>query len=220
MSTKPSVVGVEEVGVSSGTAQVYSDIAAATRVNWSEDQTNMMNYQADKLSDTQRNSSSVDGVFRASNSQTLDPLVSTNESVANSVDLEGSRVVLDSIGDTLVHETPSDGSLSSVLGTAPVSVEGHVSDVESDSDPATENSQSDIEARVETEDSPNASTSSDHEGREVTPSPPSSTAAPAPKPRGDRSDRRHESRADPEAEKRLTGSSKTTGRVSSTSSIE
>lgn len=193
-ATKPPVV-VEETSVSSGMAQMCSDIAAATRVIWTEDQSTLMNAHNVMISDAQRSGTAVEDVSIASN----------NDCVDIDMELEGTRVATDSEGNTLVRETPVDSSLSSLLGTAPPEFDDdHQSVEESDGDPESGNSLSDCDARLETEGNPNATTSSDPEDRE--PSSPKATMTS--KPKCDRGDRSYVTKPDSDAEKRLTRSSK------------
>lgn len=88
---------------------------------WSDDQNNLMSTHMANLSCTQQNPSSVDGVIITNQPNTLDPIASTNDSVDNSIDPDGSRVVLDSDGNTVVHDTPSVGTMSTLLGSVSLS---------------------------------------------------------------------------------------------------
>lgn len=188
-------------GISSETAQLCSDIAAAANLNWSTDETNLMDNHMGNNSEAQRNSASVEGVMLNSQSDTLDPIVSTNESVDNSMEPLGSRVALDSDGNTLVRETNSSGSMSTLLGSFE---DGHESDSVS-VDEESNNSESD--ARAETERFPTAATLLDGDGCGTVPS---STA---------QKSRKNENRAAKVTARRLTRSMGT-GHVDSTTPIE
>lgn len=104
----PTVV-VEETSLSPGLAQLCSDVAAATKVNWTEDHSNLMNANNDMIFDAQRSGASLEGMNQ---SDTPIPLASTNDSGNTDGDLEESRVAVDSEGNTLVKETPQDDSMS------------------------------------------------------------------------------------------------------------
>lgn len=116
----------------------------------------------------QRNSSSSEGVILNSQSNTMDLLVSTSDSVGNSGDQVGSRVVVDSEGDTLVRESPSGGSMSTLLGSFE---DGHLTNSESDCESIEmESNHSEGDAQAETEHSPDAKSVSDCDNREAGPS--------------------------------------------------
>lgn len=199
--------------ISSGLAGICSDVVMATRVNWSNDATSLVNSHRGMLSEVQRNSCSVDGVILSSQQNTAELLVSTEESVENSGDRVGSRVALDSERNTLVRDSPSDGSLSSFLGSVPELGDDHLSNVESDGEIIIEDPKSDSEAIVESERSPNATTLSDSEDRISAP-PPSIVSKPL------RGDRRNENQTDKDAEMRGTRSRTKAVRVNSSPSNE
>lgn len=133
MNASSVLVGCEGLdSIDSSVARECEEVAVAAgaKPQWHAAATILVDSHVMNVTGVQWDASSVDGVINSSQTNTQDLLASTEDSVANSVPAEGHRVDVDSIGDTIVRDTPSDETLSSVLGSVPTTVEqdDHVND--------------------------------------------------------------------------------------------